>query len=400
MNRGSTHWRLHVALALVPLVITLWAGTPVRGQSMPSASPAVSGHSTPPQDDDIRIGQLARMDQFLDSHPEIAEQLRKDPSLIQNQGFIEAHPALQEFLQRHPEIREEFRENPVAFMRQEERFDRREARFGDEDITRGELANMDRFLDSHPEIAEQLRKDPALINNQQFVDKHPELQAFLQSHPGVREEFREDPAVFMRAEERFDRREARFGDEDITRGELANMDRFLDSHPVVAEQLTKDPSLINNQQFVEKHPELQEFLQHHPGVREEFSENPTAFMQAEERFERFDRDRDDRLGQPAFGRFLSGHSVLAQQLFKDPSLVNNKEFVASHPELQDFLQSHPGVSAELTKNPQVFMSSMPPVTTPPVTAPPVAAPPATVPPTTLPPATQGNPPPSPKPPKQ
>jgi phage-related protein len=360
MNRGSTHWRLRLALALVPLAIALWAGTPVRGQTMPSASPAVSGPSTPPQDDDIRIGQLARMDQFLDSHPEIAEQLRKDPALINNQQFVEKHPELQEFLQSHPGIREEFRENPTAFMRAEERFDRREARFGDEDITRRELANMDRFLDSHPEIAEQLRKDPALINNQQFVDKHPELQAFLQSHPGVREEFREDPAVFMRAENRFDRREARFGDEDITRGELVNMDRFLDSHPVVAEQLTKDPSLINNKQFVEKHPELQEFLQQHQGVREEFSENPTAFMQAEQRFERFDHGRDDRLGQPAFGRFLSSHSVLAQQLFKDPSLINNKEFMASHPELQDFLQSHPEVSAQLTKNPQGFMKSMPP----------------------------------------
>jgi phage-related protein len=440
MNRGSTHGRLHLALALVPLAITLWAGTPVRGQSMPSASPAVSGQSTPPQDDDIRIGQLAKMDQFLDSHPELAEQLRKDPALINNQQFVEKHPELQEFLQSHPGIREEFRENPAAFMRQEERFDRREdarfgdrditrgelanmdrfldshpeiaeqlrkdpalinnqqfvdkhpelqaflqshpgvreefredpavfmraeerfdrredARFGDRDITRGELANMDRFLDSHPEIAEQLRKDPALINNQQFVDKHPELQAFLQSHPGVREEFREDPAVFMRAEERFDRREdRRFGDGDITRGELANMDRFLDSHPVVAEQLTKNPSLINNQQFVDKHPELQEFLQSHPGVREEFKENPTAFMQAEQRFEQFDHDRS----QPAFGRFLSGHSVLAQQLFKDPSLINNKEFMAGHPELQDFLQSHPEVSAQLTKNPQAFMNSMPP----------------------------------------
>jgi hypothetical protein len=83
-------------------------------------------------------------------------------------------------------------------------------------------------------------------------------------------------------------------------------------------------------------------------------------MQAEERFERFDHDRDD---QPAFGRFLSGHSVLAQQLSKDPSLINNKQFMASHPELQAFLQSHPGVSAELTKNPQAFMRSMPPAGT-------------------------------------
>jgi len=64
---------------------------------------------------------------------------------------------------------------------------------GDNDTTRRELAEMDRFLDGHPEVAEQLRKDPSLINNQEFVEKHPELREFLQNHPGVREEFRENP---------------------------------------------------------------------------------------------------------------------------------------------------------------------------------------------------------------
>lgn len=322
-NRGRTCLHLWHTLALVTLATVFWAGTPLSGQSMP------------PQDNDTRTWQIADMDQFLDSHPEISEQLRKDPSLIRNGEFVEKHPALQEFLLRHPGIREEFAESPNAFMRREEGFERRE--------------------------------------------------------------------------------EARFGDRDATRGELANMDRFLDSHPEIAEQLTKDPSLIKNQQFVEKHPELQEFLQRHPGVREEFSENPAVFMRAEQRFERFDRDRDDPLtshGEPAtFGQFLSAHSVIAEQLSKDPSLVNNKEFMASHPDLQEFMQSHPGVTAELTKNPRAFMSSMPPATMPPTTmppatvppaiVPPATVPPATMPPTTLPPAaTRGIPPPQPKPPAQ
>jgi hypothetical protein len=64
-------------------------------------------------------------------------------------------------------------ENPNAFMHQEERFDRREEQGRDNDVTRRELANMDRFMDSHPEIAEQLRKDPSLVDNRQFVQNHP-----------------------------------------------------------------------------------------------------------------------------------------------------------------------------------------------------------------------------------
>jgi phage-related protein len=313
-------------------------------------------------DGDTTRRELANMDRFLDSHPEIAEQLQKDPSLIKNQEFVAKHPELQEFLQKHPGVREEFNEDPAAFMRQEQRFERREER--------AEMAGLDRFLDAHPEINEQLVKDPSLIRNKEFVEKHPELQEFLQSHPEIRQEFRENPAAFMQEEQRFERREeagnGRFGDGDLTRGELAKMDRFLDSHPEIDEQLQKDPSLIKNQEFMAKHPELQEFLQKHPGVREEFNEDPAAFMRQEQRFERhedFDaqgiRDRDMERGERvSFGQFLSSHAGLGQQLSKDPSLVNNKEWLESHPELGEFLKAHPGAKAELMKNPQAFMNSM------------------------------------------
>ena len=59
------------------------------------------------------------------------------------------------------------------------------------DITRQELARFDQFLDGHQEIAQQLRQDPSLVNDQNYVRGHPELQTFLQDHPGVREEIKE-----------------------------------------------------------------------------------------------------------------------------------------------------------------------------------------------------------------
>jgi GrpB-like predicted nucleotidyltransferase (UPF0157 family) len=351
------------AMALVVLAVVLWAGVPAGGQNMPS------------RDNDTRGWQIADMDKFLDSHPEIGEQLRKDPSLIKNDEFIENHPALQQYLQEHPGIREEFTENPKAFMRQEQRYERREDqdgryRTGDRDVTREELANTDRFLDSHPEIAEQLRKDPSLIKNREFVEQHPALGEFLQSHPGVREEFTENPNAFMHQEQRYDRREddrdRRFGDRDTTRAELAKMDGFLDGHPEIAEQLRKDPSLIKNREFVEQHPALGEFLQSNPEVREEFRENPNAFMHREERFDRredFHEQREmgssveGRGNQTSFGQFLGGHSMIAQELSKDPSLANNEEFLASHADLRDYLKAHPEVKEELAKNPQAALTS-------------------------------------------
>ena len=73
------------------------------------------------------------------------------------------------------------------------------------DITRQELARFDQFLDGHQEIAQQLRHNPSLVNDQNYVQGHPELQTFLQDHPGVREEMKETPRFFMHREAQFDR---------------------------------------------------------------------------------------------------------------------------------------------------------------------------------------------------
>jgi hypothetical protein len=45
----------------------------------------------------------------------------------------------------------------------------------------------------------------------------------------------------------------------------------------------------------------------------------------------------------------------AERLRKDPSLVENQEFVKSHPALQTYLQDHPAVREEIKENPNAFM---------------------------------------------
>jgi phage-related protein len=329
---------------------------PARAQS--------SNQNMMPQDRDADLTrqQLAAFDQFLDKHSEIAEQLRKDPSLVNNDQFVASHPDLQTYLQQHPEVREDLNQNPNAVMHQEQRFDRREDRNSDRDITRAELGNMDRFMDSHPEIAEQLRKNPALVDNKEFVANHPALQEFLASHPGVREEMKENPNAFMNREERFDQRENR-RDHVVTRGELANMDHFMDSHPEIAEQLRKNPALVDNKEFVQGHPALQEFLASHPGVREEYKENPSGFMRQEQRFDRAEdnglrRDPDVTRGElSSFHEFLEGHSNIAGELSKDPSLATNEEYLENHPALKTYLRANPKVHEELGENPQSFVKS-------------------------------------------
>ena len=322
-------WKMLFALTLL-----FFLGTPVRAQS------SSAQNNKPVQDNDATRPELAQFDQFLNSHMEIAEQLRKNPSLVNDKGFVKNHPVLQTYLQEHPGIREELKENPNAFMRQGDRFDRHEdAR--DNSVTRGEMAQFNQFLEGHREIAEQIRKDPSLVNNEEFVEHHQALQSYLQDHPGVREEFKTNPNAFMRQEDRFDRHEdardtdsahrdydsarrdddaTRPGndtarrdndatrtdndtarrdndaarndentarrDDDTNRKGQARFNQFAESHREIAEQLRKDPSLVNNKQFVDNHPALQAFLQEQPDVRDQMKTNPNAFMTQENRFDR------------------------------------------------------------------------------------------------------------------
>ncbi|HKM99872.1 MAG TPA: hypothetical protein VJX23_05105 [Candidatus Binataceae bacterium] len=57
---------------------------------------------------------------FFDSHPNVARALEKDPTLIDNQQWVDNHPALHEYLRTHPYVRHEFKSHPYNFMHRAE----------------------------------------------------------------------------------------------------------------------------------------------------------------------------------------------------------------------------------------------------------------------------------------
>jgi hypothetical protein len=299
------------SLLALPLAASFWLITPASGQSV-GAPDAVSqqDHETmppqamPPQDqdrtkDDISRRELAEFDRFLDSHPEVAEQLHKDPSLVDSREFVQNHPALQSYLQEHPHVSEAVRDNPNVFMHREDRYERHEDgkaysdndRRGDKDITRKQLAEFDRFTDSHPEIAEQLRKNPSLVDNREFVQNHPALQAYLHEHPTVSQDIRDNPTAFMRREERYERYEDNYGRDSgrdsrdrPVNGETARFGEFLGGHSTIAEQLSKDPTLLKNQEYMANHPDLQDYLKAHPAAQAELKNDPDSFIRSAQQF--------------------------------------------------------------------------------------------------------------------
>ena len=185
----NTHTLVSHMCAALTLALVLSVAIPSMGQTTPP---------TPSRDNDTTPWQLSSMDRFLDSHPEIAEQLRKDPSLVNNKQFVQNHPALQQYLQEHPAVREEFSENPNAAMRQEQRYDRHEdaPNFGDPGRGR-EVSNFGDFLRGHSAVADQLSKNPPLANNKEYLESHPELQNYLKDHPGLQQRLLENPQAVM-----------------------------------------------------------------------------------------------------------------------------------------------------------------------------------------------------------
>lgn len=61
---------------------------------------------------DLTRQELREFDEFLENHHEIDCELKVDPSLVNNPGFLADHPALKEFLEDHPHARAELKAHP------------------------------------------------------------------------------------------------------------------------------------------------------------------------------------------------------------------------------------------------------------------------------------------------
>src|SRR5579872_4619431 len=59
-------------------------------------------------------------DQFLETHPEIKHDLQRNPNLVNDPAYLEAHPQFKQFYRHHNEVRGELRENPNGIMQRED----------------------------------------------------------------------------------------------------------------------------------------------------------------------------------------------------------------------------------------------------------------------------------------
>lgn len=316
---------------------------------------------------------LASMNQFFSSHPDVEQQLAANPESVDNPNFVQSHPALAAFLSQNPGVKDAFDRNPAQFMNLEERFQARlSGRFGmggggypgygngqntnprpgqpgqngnaNPDLRRGEVAAAAQFFDSHPYVEQQLQSNPDLINNQNFLQQHTELQAFLNSHPQVREEFGETPSVFVNAMVRLQ------GGPGVVA-----MDELLKENPDIAKQLEANPSLITNAKYLDQHPELRNILNNNQQLRNMFAQNPSTFLAVANRDNGTPVNGYGRADVATMDQYLDKHPGEARDLNAYPTRINDSDYLAHHKDLDAFLKKHPDVRDEFTHNPSAFM---------------------------------------------
>jgi hypothetical protein len=65
-------------------------------------------------------------DQFLDKHPDIAQDFQKDPQKVNDSTYLSSHPELSKWLDKHEKVRAELQKDPSAFMNREMKYEKNE----------------------------------------------------------------------------------------------------------------------------------------------------------------------------------------------------------------------------------------------------------------------------------
>jgi len=156
----------------------------------PAASPQAS--STGPQ---IGDNDRREMDNYLIRRPDVAEELHKDPSLINNPSWLASHPEVQHFMSTHPNVQRMAAEHPDFATKQIEHS-------AESKVDRG-AARTDQFLQNHPKVAQELANNPRLIDNKQYLAQHPQLNNYLNDHPEIKSDWQAHPRAFSKVAEAY-----------------------------------------------------------------------------------------------------------------------------------------------------------------------------------------------------
>jgi hypothetical protein len=126
---------------------------------------------------------------FLNSHPNVAADLAKNPSLVNDPKYLGSHPGLHGFLRTHPRVQKDVQLGPGTYTYANGQADWKRA-----PLTESQAHN---YLLDHLDVANQLEANPSLAQDPKYLAEHPGLKEFLIEHPDALSEMKEHPYGFL-----------------------------------------------------------------------------------------------------------------------------------------------------------------------------------------------------------
>ena len=207
----------------------------------------------------LNPGAAAAFGEFLSQHTDQAAMLRRNPNLLGDHRYVVSHPDLRQYLQQHPELTRTMRD-------------------GGPGVT-SNLPAASEMMYRDPGLTRDVWRDPNLLNDPNFLARHPRFAGFIRTHP-------ETVPYLTGGWNGWRHPGMPAADNDDPR----NFSRWLYDHPEMREQLAENPRMAAAPEFLQDHPEWSDYLNQHPGLRDRFQDRDWDYANWYQRHRWEDRD--------------------------------------------------------------------------------------------------------------
>lgn len=226
----------------------------------------------------ISEADLRSFQRYLDEHWETAQELYRDPDLINDRKYLRDHDALRDWLGDHPEAAREIRDDPRAVLWQERGRGSRDR--GDEDgstrLTDRQRRSWEEFLSDHRAVARDLSRDPNLVNDTRYVHDHEALDEWLHEHREAATIILANPSAYLTTTARSSEPDPEYG--QPTARDIQSFEQYLDRNWEVSNELYRDPELIKSRRFLRDNPSLDDWMRAHPAAARAIRERPQDYL--------------------------------------------------------------------------------------------------------------------------
>ena len=105
--------KLAIGSLAVMMASVLTTATALQAQ-MPVPAPTITSSGAP--SNDLPLADYQAFEKFATAHPEIINDLSRDPDLVEDRDYLAGHPDLSGFLATHAELKDSLIANPGNFI--------------------------------------------------------------------------------------------------------------------------------------------------------------------------------------------------------------------------------------------------------------------------------------------